>query len=266
MDFINILYDTLIYKKNIILVGDFYHNILTSNRKKSITKQWIDFFKNISLQEFHFNEKINESSCTWSNEISSTRIDRIYYSKDLKEKFDFKYNNLLVNIFSDHKIVIADIIFKNVTNNNKTKINYDNWKLNDSILDDEVVIFKMKAICEEIVEYFDEINPSWYDYFINKARRLLIFESIRIKKKNEKYIDEISQELQEWYEEGENNKNEETELRIDFLKNKINKYYESKKKGIEKRNKKFLKILRIYHQKRYSKKVSKLTRKPELMN
>jgi exonuclease III len=111
MDFINILYETLIYKKNIILVGDFNHNILTSNRKKSITKQWIDLFKNISLQEFHFNEKINESSCTWSNEISSTRIDRIYYSKDLKEKFDFKYNNLLVNIFSDHKIVIADIIF-----------------------------------------------------------------------------------------------------------------------------------------------------------
>ena len=26
----------------------------------------------------------------------------------------------------------------------------------------------------------------------------------------------------EWYEEGENNKNEETELRINFLKNKIN--------------------------------------------
>ena len=52
----------------------------------------------------------------------------------------------------------------------------------------------MKVICEEIVEYFDENNPSWYDYFINKARRLLIFESIRIKKKNEKFIDEISQE------------------------------------------------------------------------
>jgi hypothetical protein len=50
MDFINILYDTLIYKKNIILVGDFNHNILTSNRKNSTTKQWIDFFKNISLQ------------------------------------------------------------------------------------------------------------------------------------------------------------------------------------------------------------------------
>ena len=110
----------------------------------------------------------------------------------------------------------------------------------DSILDDEVVIFKAicEEICEEIVEYFVEINPSWYDYFINKARRLLIFESIRIKKKNEKYIDEISKELQEWYKEGENNKNEETEFRIDFLKNKINKYYESKKKGIEKRNKK----------------------------
>ena len=30
------------------------------------------------------------------------RIDRIYYSKDLEEKFDFKYNNLLVNTFSDH--------------------------------------------------------------------------------------------------------------------------------------------------------------------
>ena len=187
MDFINTLYDTLIYKKNIILVGDFNHNIL-SKRKKSITKQWIDFFKNLSLREFHFNEKINESSCTWSNEISSTRIDRIYYSKNLEEIFDFKYNNLLVNTFSDHKIVIADIIFKNVTNNDKTKINYDNWKLNDSILNDEVVIFKMKVICEEIVEYFDENNPSWYDYFINKARRLLIFESIRIKKKNENIL------------------------------------------------------------------------------
>ena len=42
----------------------------------------------------------------------------------------------------------------------------------------------------------------------------------------------------EWYEEGENNKNEETELRINFLKNKINIDYENKKIGIEKRNKK----------------------------
>ena len=104
-----------------------------------------------------------------------------------------------------------------------------NWKLNDSILNDEVVNFKMKVTCEEVVEYFDENNPSWYDYFINKARRLLIFESIRMKKKNEKYIDEISQELQECYEEDENNKNEETELRINFLKNEITKYYENKK-------------------------------------
>ena len=136
--------------------------------------------------------------------------------------------------------------------------------MNDSILNDDVVIFKMKVICEEIVEYFDENNPSWYDYFINKARRLLIFESIRIKKKNEKYIDEISQELQECYEEDENNKNEETELRINFLKNEITKYYENKKKDIEKRNKKNFENFTNIPSKKILEESQQLNKKPRI--
>jgi hypothetical protein len=40
----------------------------------------------------------------------------------------------------------------------------------------------MKDLCEEIREYFDENSPSWYDSFNNKFRRMLIHESIRIKK------------------------------------------------------------------------------------
>ena len=107
---------------------------------------------------------INESTVTWSNENTATRIDRIDYSNNLKEKFDLLY--LLINIYSDHKIVIAEIVVKNVENL-KIKPNFDNWKLNDTILNDEIVISRMKDLCEEIGEYFDENNPSWYDFFIN---------------------------------------------------------------------------------------------------
>ncbi len=185
MDFINLLDDTLIHKKNIIVIGDFNHNISDKNKNTFITKQWNEFYKNLSLKEFKFNEKINESTVTWSNENTATRIDRIYYSNNLKEKFDLQYNNILINIYSDHKIVIADIVVKNVENL-KIKPNFDNWKLNDTILNDEIVISRMKDLCEEIGEYFDENNPSWYDFFINKVRRMLIHESIRIKKENER--------------------------------------------------------------------------------
>jgi exonuclease III len=211
MDFINLLDDTLIHKKNIIVIGDFNHNISDKNKNTFITKQWNEFYKNLSLKEFKFNEKINESTVTWSNENTATRIDRIYYSNNLKEKFDLQYNNILINIYSDHKIVIADIVVKNVENL-KIKPNFDNWKLNDTILNDEIVISRMKDLCEEIGEYFDENNPSWYDFFINKVRRVLIHESIRIKKENERYINEISLELNEWYEESKQNRNEELDL------------------------------------------------------
>jgi exonuclease III len=211
MDFINLLDDTLIHKKNIIVIGDFNHNISDKNKNTFITKQWNEFYKNLSLKEFKFNEKINESTVTWSNENTATRIDRIYYSNNLKEKFDLQYNNILINIYSDHKIVIADIVVKNVENL-KIKPNFDNWKLNDTILNDEIVISRMKDLCEEIGEYFDENNPSWYDFFINKVRRMLIHESIRIKKENERYINEISLELNEWYEESKQNRNEELDL------------------------------------------------------
>ena len=39
-----------------------------------------------------------------------------------------------------------------------------------------------------------------------------IHELIRIKKENERYINEISLELNEWYEESKQNRNEELDL------------------------------------------------------
>ena len=148
----------------------------------NVSKQWHSFYKSFQLEEFEFNNFVNESSFTWKNEITSTRIDRIYFSIKLKDNFEVKYDKLVNNEYSAHKIVIGDIIDRGVIINRRVKKrDYGNWKLNESILNDEVVDFKMKIICKEIEHYYNENDPSWYDYFINQSRNMLIYESKRIK-------------------------------------------------------------------------------------
>jgi hypothetical protein len=224
-----------------LIYGETKFNIINIYSPNDPNEQWRSLYKNFQLEEFEFNNFVNESSFTWKNEATSTRMDRIYFSIKLKDNFEFKYDKLVNNEYWDHKKVIGDIIDRGVIINRRVrKRNYENWKLNDSIFKDEVVDFKMKIICKEIEHYYNENDPSWYDYFINQSRNMLMYESKRIKIRNEKYINDITQELQEWYENGENYKNETINLRIKLLREKIKEYYLNKKKGIEKRNKKII--------------------------
>ena len=80
--------------------------------------------------------------------------------------------------------------------------------------------------------YFNETSPEWYDLFIHKCRKMLIFESIRIKQEKEKYIDYIQDELKYWYEE---ERKEDVMIieRINCLKEKVKNYYSQKKSGLE---------------------------------
>ena len=150
IDFINELYENLVFKDKLIILGDFNFNLSTSNNKVTLARQWQDFEKNFKLKEFDFNDQLNERSIT--------RIDRMYYSDDLKNFFKFKYYEVIDSIYSDHKLAIGEIYLK-ITSMEKRKKNLGNWRLNDSILNDEIVVYKMIYLCDEIKMYFNETSP-----------------------------------------------------------------------------------------------------------
>ena len=62
IDFINELYENLVFKDKLIIPGDFNFNLSTSNNKVTLARQWQDFEKNFKLKEFDFNDKLNEKS------------------------------------------------------------------------------------------------------------------------------------------------------------------------------------------------------------
>ncbi len=145
--------------------------------------------------------------------------------------YDLTYDEKIIFPESDHQIVIANLNVNTIsysTSNRNTSL----WKLNDSILDDSKVYYKVKEIYKNTTNNLTN-DHTWYDNFIKKITKCLKYESKcanEIKNLKINYlINEISKiEL-------ENDCNNKDKLNI--LKKEINLYYLDKKKGIEIRNK-----------------------------
>jgi hypothetical protein len=197
-------------------------------------KQWKEFYKIVNLKEFHFNNQLNNDSRTWSNNEHSSRIDRMYFKFLDSNKLVANYEDLINFCYSDHNMVIGKIVLKDDSERIK---NENLWKLNDCVLDNDIVDGKIKRLCMEIKNYYKEDSSSWYDIFITKIIKMLKSESKKIYKMKNMCIQSVFEELQEWYHSN-NDDVRNKHNRIEFLENKVKTYYQEKKNGLEKRNKK----------------------------
>jgi exonuclease III len=236
IEFINDLYNILIFKKS-ILMGDFNHvkdNTIErsppNSSETSNQKSWAHFFNILQLSEATFNDNINLNSRTWFSGDLSARLDRIYVDNRLNN-IDLTYDKKIIFPESDHQIVIANLninIISYSTSNRNTSL----WKLNDSILDDSNVYNKVKEICKNTTN-----NPTndhtWYDNFIKKITKCLKYESKCANEIKNLKINYLINEITKIELENDcNNK-----IKLNNLKKEINLYYLDKKKGIEIRNK-----------------------------
>jgi exonuclease III len=161
-EFINKMYDVCAGVKNIILGGDF--NAVAKARDRIGSKvsklkkfelEWNLFVRNLNLIECDYGKKFNlEEKMTWSNGIVSSRIDKIFYDKDIMG--NILYNSIKETCKSDHKAVFASLQFNNNflsdrdKNKNDKPEKYIPWRLNDEILEDKSVIEGVNEICGKI--------------------------------------------------------------------------------------------------------------------
>jgi hypothetical protein len=119
------MYDVCASVKNIILAGDF--NAVTKakdrigskvQKLKKYETYWNNFIKNINLVECNYDKVLSaEDKMTWSNGVVSSKIDKIFYFKDLTGKF--LYSSIKETCKSDHKAVFANFKLNRETINGK---------------------------------------------------------------------------------------------------------------------------------------------------
>jgi hypothetical protein len=110
-------------------------------------KSWGRFFSCLNLTESNFSALVNQNSRTWSIGDLSARLDRINY-RFQNDPTQLTYDKILNFVQSDHNMVVPSIIIDNILRS-VTKNSY--WKLNDTILDDSYVDYKIKKICRNII-------------------------------------------------------------------------------------------------------------------
>jgi hypothetical protein len=166
--------------------------------------------------------------------VLSARLDNVYYNSE--SLFKINYDKIINFIESDHNMVCCEVIISSLP-----KVNTKNktiWKLNDIVIDDDYVDFKIKKICEEIPQYFECNNPVWYDKFINKVIKLLKCESQHRSFLQKQHLSSILSEIETLDLQ---NPNETMKSRKNILRKQLNDYYQEKLKGLEIRNKFVLK-------------------------
>jgi len=243
-DFINKMYDVCVNVKNIILAGDFNAVTRASDRVgssvrklKKYESEWNQFIKNLNLVECNYDREMSlEEKMTWSNGTVSSKIDKIFYDKDLIGKF--RYNSIKETCKSDHKAVFSCLDYKNVSKNSTEKCmpkKYKPWRLNDEILVEKHVKEGIETICEKIGIYKEKYEKLWYDFFI---KDIIIF----LKKKNTEFNQNKNKESKNLFLELENFNNKKFDNKEEYvnkkneLNSKIEFFYEEKKKILEKRS------------------------------
>jgi hypothetical protein len=133
---------------------------------------------------------------------------------------------------SDHRIVICQIKL----NNKPIKINKNIlWKLNESVLEHQHVNEGIIKLCETIPSLIESnkiIKNGWSDIFINKVCYFLKHESRIIDNKKKEEIKECFNRLKEM---DTMNETKDINAKKNEVREKINKHFERKRLGYEKR-------------------------------
>ena len=197
MEFIDEINQILIPEKDVILLGDFnsiQSHEDTPNKEKKIQgsknlKKWKKFYFNNSFKEADFKNK-KSKSMTWSSGNKASRIDRIYI-KSSKVKGVYQENVFMYE--SDHRLVIATI---NSLDNTIKKSKCNLWKLNETVLEDQLVKNKIRIICENIntIKLFH--GNKWYDEFISQIIKLLKSQSRILNNEKNQVFKMLNQQLQ----------------------------------------------------------------------
>jgi len=239
LNFINNMYEVCSNVKNIIMAGDF--NAVSKakdrigSRIKNLKKyeiEWNCFFKNNNLLESEY-EKMdlkNEEKMTWTNNEVSSRIDKLYYSKELKIKC--KYYDIRETSKSDHKAVFINCKILEIVKKKENISKFRPWRLNNIILEDIKVNKNVEEICSKIPSLKDRHGKIWYDYFIEEIIKFL-------KTKSKEYENIVNKEKNELFEELEKvNKTrfkskEEYIEKKNNLSDKLDAHYENKRITLE---------------------------------
>ena len=229
--------DGMIYdKKNIIMGGDF--NFVENNKRDRISKEknvktknlnknqkaWRQFFNIHELSEINFKEEDDKYKMTWSNGSQSSRLDRFYVKNKLNSCM--KYSENIKNPMSDHNFIISEFTYKN-EKKIKSKRN-KNWKLNESILEENKVHLKIIDICNNIAKIKEKENGLWYENFIEKIIKLLKKESRKISKEKTEKINFLFEKFDIFNRNSENGCNE-----LKKIEEEIKEHYKKKAEGIE---------------------------------
>jgi exonuclease III len=231
---IELMYNTCFLKKNIILAGDFNYvkndSIERDPPKRSNKiqiKEWNDLYKINNIAEAKFNNLVNPYSRTWTNNTQSARLDRIYHSNNLNVKYE-----KIIPTPSDHKLVIAILMIDAGT---KKKIR---WKLNNTILNDEITTLEIHEECHRIKEYFDNKSYHWYNTFIRNIQHICKRNSKRINKEKTKIVEDNLKCIYEISLIEANKQTQDDQDRKAAAEKTIKGYYNEKIKFMENKNRK----------------------------
>ena len=142
--------------KNIIIAGDFNavskaKDRIGSNVKKlkKYENEWNCFFKNFNLMECKYKNEIDVSErMTWTNGVVSSKIDKIFYSKNLLGNFE--YDSIFETCKTDHKAVFSNFSLEINSLNQSKLCKYKPWRLNEKILGEKSVKDGIEEICQNI--------------------------------------------------------------------------------------------------------------------
>ena len=240
MIFISKMYERCSGLKNIIIAGDFNAVNKTNDRIGSSVKklkkhelEWNKFKSMFYLNECIYEREMSDQErMTWSNNGVSSKIDKIFYSKDLN--IIGKYTNIKNTLQSDHKAVFSYFKIDKIKSHKVAK-KFKPWRLNENILKENEVILGVKNICAEI-PYLKKIHKKlWYDFFIEQ---IIFF----LKKKGRKFNEKLNIEKNnlfkklEIFNKTQFRNDEEFLLNKNILNEDLSVFYNNQRLSIEKRN------------------------------
>lgn len=241
IEFIEKLSRLLYGKKKILLAGDFNavqnscmdrqsSNRISQKQEKKYEKEWKKFMNVFDLNEF---QNISKIGMTWENNGCASRIDRMHASTGVIGN----YVKAMDIVVSDHKLVMASWILKQEKEirgvNTSEKKKKSEWKLNDQILDDEVVDWEIRMQCNEIENVKKDYKDKWYEKFIAGIVSFLKRESREFNMKKMEAKNNIFKEL---YQLNKREYSGDSKHKKEQLKVKLNQYYEEQRVGLLKRN------------------------------
>ena len=231
IEFIEILHSILMKKKNLILAGDFNCDFRLNDKDKD-KKRWCDLLKLFKLKECSFSGQVLSSSLdTWSNGIQSSRIDHLFFERD--DLYEIFFEKNFINSLSDHNLLVFSLFSRN-RERRKCKYKKDSdWKLNETVLDDNKVDLYIRKKCRDIPKFVEKYSHQWYEYFISDIIKMLKSESRRLSTERKKYINNLFLEL-DGVSKKETLSDDDKERIID-IKAKISEYFKNMRIGVEKR-------------------------------